>query len=148
MIYDAALGFLGAGADPWSLYVNTTTKKFSQEFRIASHDSTHFQWLLGAFVSNEKTSEIVDLFDNANPGGTFFGLSPFTSFLPSTYREYATYGDGTVFIGSQFELGLGVRYSRQKQAYEETVSGLLATGLAILSHATRGDFRSERDDVL
>ena len=130
LIYDAALGFLGAGSDPWSLYVNTTTKKFSQEFRIASHDNTHFQWLLGAFVSNEKTSEIVDLFDNANPGGTFFGLSPFTSFLPSTYREYAAYGDGTIFIGSQFELGLGVRYSRQKQAYEETVSGLLATGSA------------------
>jgi iron complex outermembrane receptor protein len=130
LIYDAALGSLGAGADPWSLYVNTTTKKFSQEFRLASHDSRHFQWLLGAFVSNEKTSEIVDLFDNANPGGTFFGLSPFTSFLPSTYREYAAYGDATVFIGSQFELGLGVRYSRQKQAYEETVSGLLATGSA------------------
>ncbi len=130
LIYDAALGFLGAGSDPWSLYVNTTTKKFTQEFRIASHDNTHFQWLLGAFVSNEKTSEIVDLFDNANPGGTILGLSPFTSFLPSTYREYATYGDGTVFIGSQFELGLGVRYSRQKQAYEETVSGLLATGSA------------------
>jgi outer membrane receptor protein involved in Fe transport len=128
LIYDAALGFLGAGADPWSLYVNTTTKKFSQEIRLASHESTYFQWLLGGFVSNEKTSEIVDLFDNANPGGTFFGLSPFTSFLPSTYREYAAYADGTVFFSKQFELGLGLRYSRQKQAYDETVSGLLATG--------------------
>jgi iron complex outermembrane recepter protein len=130
LVYDAALGFLGAGGDPWSLYVNTTTKKFSQEFRISSHESTHFNWLLGAFVSNEKTSEVVDLFDNAGPGGTILGLSPFTSFLPSTYREYAAYGDGTVFIGNQFELGLGVRYSRQKQGYEETVSGLLATGSA------------------
>jgi iron complex outermembrane recepter protein len=130
LIYDAALGFLGAGTDPWSLYVNTTTKKFTQEIRLASHESTHFQWLLGGFLSNEKTSEIVDLFDNANPGGTFFGLSPFTSFLPSTYREYAVYADGTVFFTKQFELGLGVRYSRQKQAYDETVSGLLATGSA------------------
>ena len=130
LIYDAALGFLGAGADPWSLYVNTTTKKFSQEFRLASHQSTYFQWLLGGFVSNEKTSEIVNLFDNANPGGTFFGLSPFTGFLPSTYREYAAYADGTIFFTKRFELGLGLRYSRQKQAYEETVSGLLATGSA------------------
>ena len=130
LIYDAALGALGAGEDPWSLYVNTTTKKFSQEVRLASHESRYFQWLLGAFLSNEKTSEIVDLFDNANPGGTFFGLSPFTSFLPSTYREYAAYADGTIFFTRQFELGLGVRYSRQKQAYDETVSGLLATGSA------------------
>jgi outer membrane receptor protein involved in Fe transport len=128
LTYDAALAAFGAAGDPWSLYVNTTTKKFTQEFRVASHENTTFQWLAGAFLSNEKTSEIVDLFDNANPGGTFFGLSPFTSFLPSTYREYAAYADGTIFFTKQLELGLGVRYSRQKQAYEETVSGLLATG--------------------
>jgi iron complex outermembrane receptor protein len=130
LTYDAALGFLGAGADPWSLYVNTTTKKFTQEFRVASHENRTFQWLAGAFLSNEKTSEIVDLFDNANPGGTILGISPFTSFLPSTYREYAAYADGTIFVTQQLELGLGVRYSRQKQAYGETVSGLLATGSA------------------
>jgi iron complex outermembrane recepter protein len=130
LTYDAALGFLGAAADPFSLYVNTTTKKFTQEFRVASQENTVFQWLAGAFLSNEKTSEIVDLFDNANPGGTILGISPFTSFLPSTYREYAAYADGNIFFTKQLELGLGVRYSRQKQAYEETVSGLLATGSA------------------
>jgi iron complex outermembrane receptor protein len=130
LTYDAALAAFGAAGSPWSLYVDTTTKKFTQEFRVASHESTVFQWLAGAFLSNEKTSEIVDLFDTANPGGTFFGLSPFTSFLPSTYREYAAYADGTIFFTKQLELGLGVRYSRQKQAYEETVSGLLATGSA------------------
>jgi iron complex outermembrane recepter protein len=132
LTYDAALAFLGAGADPWSLYVNTTTKKFTQEFRVASQENTVFQWLAGAFLSNEKTSEIVDLFDNANPGGTILGISPFTSFLPSTYREYAAYADGTIFFTKQLELGLGVRYSRQKQAYEETVSGLLATGSSVV----------------
>jgi iron complex outermembrane recepter protein len=130
LIYDAALGALGAGADPWSLYVNTTTKKFTEEVRLASHENDYFQWLVGGFLNNEKTYEIVDLFDFANPGGTFFGLSPFTSFLPSTYREYAAYADATVFVTKQFELGLGVRYSKQRQAYEETVSGLLATGSA------------------
>jgi len=130
LVYQAALAGFGGGADPWSLYVNTTTKKFTQEFRLASHDNTYFQWLVGGYFDTEKTSEIVDLFDFANPGGTFFGLSPFTSFLPSTYREYATYADGTVFITKQLELGLGVRYSKQRQAYEETISGLLATGSA------------------
>jgi len=130
LVYQAALAGFGGGADPWSLYVNTTTKKFTQEFRLASHDNTYFQWLVGGYFDTEKTSEIVDLFDFANPGGTFFGLSPFTSFLPSTYREYAAYADGTVFITKQLELGLGVRYSKQRQAYEETISGLLATGSA------------------
>lgn len=128
LVYNAALG----GTDPWSLYVNTTTKKFTEEIRVASQNTTYFDWLVGAFLSNEKTDEVVDLFDNANPGGTFFGLSPFTSFLPSTYREYAAYADGTIHFTRQFELGLGVRYSRQKQAYDETVSGLLATGSAMV----------------
>jgi outer membrane receptor protein involved in Fe transport len=130
LIYDAALGALGAGSDPWSLYVDTTTKKFTQEIRLVSHDNAYFQWLVGGYLNNETTDEIVDLFDFAHPGGTFFGLSPFTSFLPSTYREYAAYADGTVFITRQFELGLGIRYSKQRQAYDETVSGLLATGSA------------------
>jgi iron complex outermembrane recepter protein len=128
LTYQAALGVLGAGADPWSLFVNTTTKKFTEELRLASHENQFFQWLVGGYFDTEKTSEIVDLFDNANPGGTLLGISPFTSFLPSTYREYALYADGTVFISKQFELGLGVRYSKQRQAYEETISGLLATG--------------------
>jgi iron complex outermembrane receptor protein len=132
LTYDAALttAFGLPITDPFSLYVNTTTKKFTQEFRVASHENGTFQWLAGAFLSNEKTSEIVDLLDTATPAGTFFGISPFTSFLPSTYREYAAYADGTIFFTKQLELGLGVRYSRQKQAYEETVSGLLATGSA------------------
>ena len=128
LTYQAALGAFGAGADPWSLFVDTTTKKFTEELRLASHENQYFQWLVGGYFDTEKTSEVVDLFDNANPGGTIFGLSPFTSFLPSTYREYALYADGTVFITKQFELGLGVRYSKQRQAYEETISGLLATG--------------------
>jgi iron complex outermembrane receptor protein len=128
LIYDAALGALGGGADAWSLYVDTTTKKFTQEVRLASHDNGTFQWLVGGYLNNEKTDEVVDLLDQSNPGGTFFGLSPFTSFLPSTYREYAAYADGTYFFTQQWELGLGVRYSKQRQAYDETVSGLLATG--------------------
>lgn len=130
LTYDAALAAFGAAGDPWSLYVDTTTKKFTQEFRVASHESTHFRWLVGGFFSDEQTHEVVDLFDYANPGGTFFGISPFTSFLPSTYREYAGYADATIIFTHQLELGLGIRYSRQKQAYEETVSGLLATGSA------------------
>ncbi len=127
-VYDAALALFGAGTDPFSLYVDTTTKKFTQELRLASHKSNRFEWLLGGYFDTEKTIEVVDLFDQANAGGTFLGLPPFNSFLPSTYREYAGYADGTFFVTKRFDIGLGVRYSKQRQAYDETVSGLLATG--------------------
>jgi iron complex outermembrane receptor protein len=128
LTYQAALAPLGGGEDPWSLYVDTTTKKFTEEVRLESHPNDYFQWLVGGYFDTEKTTEIVDLFDLANPGGTFLGLPPFSSFLPSTYREYAAYADGTVFITKQVDIGLGLRYSKQKQAYEETIVGLLATG--------------------
>ena len=41
LTYDAALAAFGAAGDPWSLYVNTTTKKFTQEFRVASHENQY-----------------------------------------------------------------------------------------------------------
>ncbi|HVC01890.1 MAG TPA: TonB-dependent receptor [Steroidobacteraceae bacterium] len=130
-VYDPALALFGAGTDPFSLYVDTTTKKFTQELRLASHKSDHFEWLLGGYFDTEKTIEVVDLFDQATASGTFLGLPPFNSFLPSTYREYAGYADGTFFLTKRFDIGLGVRYSKQRQAYEETVSGLLATGSTV-----------------
>jgi len=126
--YQVLTAGLGGEDDPWSLYVDTTTKKFTEEVRLESHQNDHFEWLAGYYFDTEKTNEIVDLFDLANPGGTIFGVAPFNSFLPSTYREYAVYADGTVFITKQFDVGLGVRYSKQKQAYEEFVSGLFASG--------------------
>jgi iron complex outermembrane recepter protein len=126
-VYDPALAILGGGTDPFSLYVDTTTKKFTEELRLASHQNSVFNWLIGGYFDTEKTREVVDLFDEANVGGTFLGLPPFTSYLPSTYHEYAFYANGDVFITPQFDVSLGVRYSKQHQAYEETVVGLLAT---------------------
>ena len=130
LIYDAVLGALGAGADPFSLYVNTTTKKFTEEFRAASHDNEHFQWIMGGYYDFERTKELVNLYDLSTPARTLFGLPAFLSTLPSTYREYAVYGDGDLFITRRIDIGLGIRYSQQHQVYEETISGLLATGSA------------------
>jgi iron complex outermembrane receptor protein len=113
-IYDPVLAAFGGGSAPFSLGADATTKKFTEEFRLAT----------------EKTIAVVALFDDANPGGTFLGLTPFNSFIPSTYREYAAYADGNVSITQQFDVGLGVRYSIQRQAYDESVDGLLATGSA------------------
>jgi outer membrane receptor protein involved in Fe transport len=127
-VYQAALADFGGGTAPWSLYVNTVSKKTTEELRLVSHENEWVNWILGGFYDSETTSEVVNLFDEANPGGTFFGLPPFDSHLPSTYKEYAVYGDATVIITHQFDVGLGVRYSRQKQTYDEAVSGLLATG--------------------
>jgi outer membrane receptor protein involved in Fe transport len=131
-VYQPALTAFGGGEDPWNLYVNTVSKRKTEELRLVSHDNDLINWLVGAYYDSEDTSEVVNLYDEAHAGGLFLGIPPFDSHLPSTYKEYAGYADATVFVTKQFDVGLGVRYSHQRQTYDETVSGLLATGSTVV----------------
>jgi outer membrane receptor protein involved in Fe transport len=119
-LYDGLLG----SADPFALPVNDTTKKFTQEVRLSSDDNKHFEWVLGGYYTRETTGENVDLVDAANPGGTLFGFLPFQGFLPSTYREYAAFGDGTYYFTPDLDLTLGIRYSEQHQNYQSFLESL------------------------
>jgi iron complex outermembrane receptor protein len=128
LVYDALLAGFGAGTDPFQLPVDTNTHRTTQEIRLVSHQEGRLRWILGGYYDHEITNEIVDLFDLANPGGTFFGLVPFDADLPSSYREVAGYGDATIKLTGELSLGLGVRYSAQHQSYQEMTYGLFATG--------------------
>ena len=128
LVYDALLAGFGAGADPFQLPVDTNTHRVTEEVRLVSHQEGRLRWILGGYYDHEITNEIVDLFDLANPGGTFFGLVPFDADLPSSYRELAGYADATISFTRSLSLGLGVRYSAQHQSYQETTFGLFATG--------------------
>jgi iron complex outermembrane receptor protein len=129
-LYDALLG----STDPFGLPVNDTTNKFSQEIRLASPDNKHFEWVVGGYYDRESTDEGVDLVDAANPGGTLFGVLPFFGFLPSTYREFAAFGDGTYYVTSNFDVTLGIRYSQQHQTYESNLESLFFVPAGVLSH--------------
>jgi outer membrane receptor protein involved in Fe transport len=119
-LYDGLLG----STDPFGLPVNDTTKKFTQEVRLSSPDNKNFEWVLGGYYTRETTDENVDLVDPANPGGTLFGFLPFGGFLPSTYREYAFFGDATYYFTDNFELTGGIRYSQQHQNYQSFIQSL------------------------
>jgi iron complex outermembrane receptor protein len=132
-VYDPLVAAFGAGSDAFSLPVDTTTKRFTQEVRLASHENKQFEWLVGGYFDHERTLESVDLFDASNPGGALFGVVPFNSVLPSTYRELAGYVDGTIHFTNRFDVALGARYSENRQTYDETVYGLFATGSSAVS---------------
>jgi outer membrane receptor protein involved in Fe transport len=119
-LYDGLL----ASADPFALPVNDTTKKFTQEVRIASPDNKHLEWVVGGYYTRETTGESVDLIDPANPGGTLYGYVPFQGFLPSTYREIAVFGDATYYLTDNFDVTAGVRYSQQHQNYQSFIESL------------------------
>ncbi|EQD71468.1 TonB-dependent receptor, plug, partial [mine drainage metagenome] len=120
LVYDALLAGFGAGNDPFQLPVDTDTHRITQEVRLVSHQEGPVRWIVGGYYDHEITNEIVDLYDRANPGGTFFGLVPFNADLPSSYREVAGYADATISLTKRLSLGVGVRYSAQRQSYQET----------------------------
>ena len=64
-LYDFLLASFGVGATPFGLPVSDTTKKFTEEVRLASPDNKNFEWVLGAYYDNERTDESVDLVDGA-----------------------------------------------------------------------------------
>jgi iron complex outermembrane recepter protein len=124
------------GTQPYGLFVHTVTTKETQELRLASTGSGPFQWLLGGFYDHEDTHELVDLRDDATPAGTLAGFAPFYGVLPSIYTELAAFGDITYHFSSAFDTTLGVRYSNNRQRYQQFAYGLFVvpTDPALTTH--------------
>jgi len=126
-LYDFLLASFGVGATPFGLPVNDSTKKFTQEIRLASPDNKSFEWVIGAYYDHEVTDESVDLVDGATANGQLpvYNALPFFGYLPSTYREFAVFADGTYYFTDKLDLTLGIRYSGQTQNYQSNISTLL-----------------------
>ncbi|MBS0275515.1 MAG: TonB-dependent receptor [Proteobacteria bacterium] len=132
-VYDLFL----ATAAPLHLPTHLTTKKFTQEVRLASPDNKHFEWVVGGFFTREITRETIELLDGATSNGqlppfTGYDLNapgklilPFYGYLPSTYKEMAVFGDATYYVTDDFDVTLGVRYSSQHQTYRAQIQTLL-----------------------
>jgi outer membrane receptor protein involved in Fe transport len=128
-LYDTLFALYGFpfGATPFGLPVKTSTKKFTQELRLASPDNHNFEWVVGGYFDREITDESVNLVDGATPSGNvpYFNTLPFYGNLPSTYREFAVFADGTYYVTDRFDVTLGIRYSQQDQHYSSYISSLL-----------------------
>ncbi len=114
-----------AGVNPYLVGFNTLTDRFTQEVRLASPDNHVFEWVVGGFFSRESTDEKVTLRNASNPAGTLFGL-PLGAFdLPSTAREYATFGDATYYFTPKLDATAGIRYSWNHEVFTQYASGLI-----------------------
>ncbi len=124
------------GIQAYGLFVRTDTRKYTQEIRLASYQNKAFQWLVGGFYTHEATHEFVNLQDNSNANGTLFGYSPFYGILPSIYQEVSVFADGTHYFTDNFDVTLGVRYSKNRQHYQQFANGLLVvpTNPALVTH--------------
>lgn len=100
------------------------TKKFAQEVRLASKQDQPLQWLLGGFYTHERSRlfQAVDTFDQ-DLVQIPFNLGQVE--IPSTYQEYAVFGNLTYHLTDKFNITGGIRYAHNNQRFEQIGSGLL-----------------------
>ena len=85
----------GGAVDPGitPFYLDLGLKKWTQEVRLTSPSGGRFEWMIGGFFTDEKTSnaQLVRSYDMS--GDPIAGLDPLAIVgLPATYKEYAIFG--------------------------------------------------------
>lgn len=98
-------------------------QKFTQELRLTSKTGGSLAWQVGAFYTEEDAdnSQIVRLLTLG--GAPVPILDPLAVIaLPSDYQELAVFGNASYKFTDRFELGAGVRFSRDDQDFAQIVS--------------------------
>ncbi len=99
--------------------------KFTQEVRLSGPLGQRFDWLLGAFYTDESTNWGQYIFA-ANPAtGAHAGALLLADWALS-FSEYAAFADLTVHFTDRFDVQFGGRESRNRQSFKETLTGPLA----------------------
>ena len=122
----------------------TNHKKFTQEVRLASHDSDRFEWLVGGYYTKEK-GLIFQEFVGFKPGTETPTVFPplFTPLaevsLDSDYEELAGFANATLHLGDRFHVDFGGRYSHNTQEASQDAAGILAGNVVIATDLDSSD---------
>jgi len=125
-LYAPLFAGIGLNAPGYALKYGFEVDKTTQEIRLTSADSQTVEWLLGVYYSDEDgdRNQRLTMLDEQAQALPFNLL---TATFPSQYKELAAYGTVTKYFGSQFDVTLGARHSRNRQQTEQHMTGLLAT---------------------
>lgn len=118
------LGLFGAASSDF--HEDYRLGKFTQELRLSSPADQRMNWLAGAFFTHENgvNNELISGYDAS--GASVPGVNPLElAELPSDYKEYAFFGNGTYHFTDWFDLTAGVRYAHNTQSFVETEGGSL-----------------------
>ena len=124
---ESADNTLNFDAPPYSLAASELlnrfeTRKVTQELRLASPTGTRLDWLLGGFYTHEH-SPAVQQINGVDPTTGATLETPLEAIFPTTFEEFAVFGDATYHFTQAFNLQGGVRYSRNHQTYTEADYG-------------------------
>jgi iron complex outermembrane recepter protein len=91
-----------------ALLDDNETRKFSQEVRLIWPINERFDWLLGAFYTDEDSEQLQSV-SALNPATSAQIATAFLNEFPSTYEELAAFTDLTIHVTERFDIQLGAR---------------------------------------
>nr|WP_053000357.1 TonB-dependent receptor [Sphingomonas sp. Y57] len=103
----------------------TKTNKFTQEVRLVSQGESPVDWVVGGFYTRE-TADFQQAIISYDPAGLLVANDVYTLAGPSSYKEYAAFGDVTWHVTDRFDVSGGLRYSHNRQSYRQIQTGILA----------------------
>jgi iron complex outermembrane receptor protein len=127
-IISAALG--PVGVQPYIVPADVRTKRITQEVRLASASNRSFEYVVGGFYSHENTFQSIQALNTADPQGKLLGFTLAQFMLPSTAREFALFGNATVFVTPELDATVGIRQSWNHQVFTSNGVGLLVNSKA------------------
>ncbi|HKE47612.1 MAG TPA: TonB-dependent receptor plug domain-containing protein, partial [Rhodanobacteraceae bacterium] len=127
LIYGVLFPLFGAPNPGISLFTNDLMLyKTSQEFRVASKPDDRFEWLAGVFWTRENSAQDQLASAQEFSGAPIVGLDPLAfAGLPSTYEEYAGFGDVTWKFSPSFDITAGVRWAHNSQDFAQISGGAI-----------------------
>jgi iron complex outermembrane recepter protein len=127
LIYGVLFPLFGAPSAGISAFTNDLKLyKTTQEFRLASKPDDRIEWLAGAFYTRESSQQNQLASAQEFDGTPIAGLDPLAiAGLPSTYEEYAFFGDLTYKFNTMFDVTGGVRWAHNSQDFEQISAGAI-----------------------
>ena len=99
-------------------------EKFTQEFRLTSPSTETFEWIVGAFYTEEDGHNIQELI--TTPVEPFY----FANF-PSNYEELSLFATGTYYFTPDFDVSVGLRYADYSNDVQLTTVGPLVAPIPL-----------------
>lgn len=119
------LPLFGVNADAIGVYGTYDTRKYTLEARLASHKTNRFEWLVGAYYTDEDNALLQAV--QAYEDGTRSSLDIGTFRIFQSVKEIAGFANATVWLTDKVDVTAGVRLARNDQDYYQIGSGLIGT---------------------
>ena len=121
----AQLMTLGYGTPLSGVLSQTTaTDKFTQEFRLVSPESDSFEWLIGAYYTDEDSGlnpqQVIGVVPGTDDPAEGIPLLADVT-VDSTYEEIAVFANATWHVTSKFDLSFGGRWSENDQELDQSL---------------------------